>query len=90
MSPLAWLVTLPIQGYKLFLSPLLGVNCRYAPCCSSYAMEAIRTHGACYGLWLGARRIARCHPWGGHGYDPVPPIRSDRHAGCHHSETLKF
>lgn len=49
--------------------------CRYVPTCSSYALEAVETHGALRGLWLALRRISRCHPWGGHGHDPVPPAR---------------
>lgn len=61
-----------IRGYQLFLSPVLGNNCRFDPTCSAYAMEAIARHGAVRGTWLGARRILRCHPWGGHGHDPVP------------------
>lgn len=70
----------PIRLYQLTLSPLVGFNCRYAPSCSAYAIEAIATHGALRGLWLGAKRILRCHPWGGSGYDPVP----DLHHDCHH------
>jgi putative membrane protein insertion efficiency factor len=46
--------------------------CRYVPSCSSYALEAIETHGAARGTWLALRRVGRCHPWGGHGFDPVP------------------
>ncbi len=46
--------------------------CRYWPSCSNYAIEAVELHGAAKGMWLGARRLARCHPWGGHGVDPVP------------------
>ena len=46
--------------------------CRYAPSCSSYALEALELHGARHGLWLSVRRLARCHPWGGQGWDPVP------------------
>ena len=65
-------LTTPIRLYQWTLSPLLGVNCRYAPSCSAYAVEAITTHGPVKGLWLAARRMARCHPWGGSGYDPVP------------------
>ncbi len=62
-----------IRGYQLLISPLLGGHCRFDPTCSSYAIHAIRDHGILRGGWLAARRIGRCHPWGGHGYDPVPP-----------------
>jgi putative membrane protein insertion efficiency factor len=62
-----------IKGYQLLLSPYLPASCRYHPGCSAYAAEAIRTHGPLRGLWLAAGRILRCHPWGGMGYDPVPP-----------------
>jgi len=64
-----------IRGYQLLLSPLLGNNCRFQPSCSQYAIDAVRAHGARRGLWLAVRRIGRCHPWGGHGHDPVPPRR---------------
>jgi putative membrane protein insertion efficiency factor len=66
------LMVLAIHGYKRCISPLLGPKCRYLPTCSSYAIEAIELHGVCRGTWLATRRICRCHPWGGHGYDPVP------------------
>jgi hypothetical protein len=62
-----------VRGYQLFLRPLLPPACRYQPTCSEYALEALRTHGAARGGWLAARRICRCHPWGGSGWDPVPP-----------------
>ncbi|KAA5606807.1 membrane protein insertion efficiency factor YidD [Roseospira marina] len=65
-----------IRVYQLFLSPLLGQNCRYMPTCSAYAMEALERHGVVRGGWLAARRILRCHPWGGMGYDPVPEARA--------------
>lgn len=61
-----------IWGYRLFVSPLLPAHCRYWPTCSAYADTALRDHGAVKGGWLALRRIARCHPWGGSGYDPVP------------------
>lgn len=61
-----------IRCYQLLISPWLGSNCRYQPSCSSYASEAIQTHGAWRGTILAVKRIGRCHPWGGEGYDPVP------------------
>ena len=66
------IVTLPIRFYQLTISPLLGSNCRYQPTCSHYMIEAIEEWGIFKGLWLGIKRISRCHPWGGHGHDPVP------------------
>lgn len=61
-----------VRGYQLLVSSWTPPSCRFAPSCSSYAIEAIERHGALRGSWLSLRRIARCHPWGGHGYDPVP------------------
>jgi putative membrane protein insertion efficiency factor len=61
-----------IQLYQLVISPLLGPACRYEPGCSAYACTAIARHGVVRGAWLAVRRITRCHPWGGSGYDPVP------------------
>jgi putative membrane protein insertion efficiency factor len=61
-----------IRLYQLTLSPWLGSPCRYEPTCSRYAAEAIERHGAVRGVWLAAKRLGRCHPWGGSGYDPVP------------------
>ena len=61
-----------IQIYRLALSPLLGPACRFEPSCSCYALEAIERHGARRGGWLALRRVARCHPLGGFGPDPVP------------------
>jgi putative membrane protein insertion efficiency factor len=65
-----------IRLYQYGISPILPRTCRYAPSCSEYAREAIERHGAICGCWLAARRLLRCHPWGGHGYDPVPDIIS--------------
>ena len=61
-----------IRLYQLTLSPWLGRQCRYEPTCSAYAAEAVARFGARRGVWLAARRLGRCHPWGGSGYDPVP------------------
>jgi putative membrane protein insertion efficiency factor len=62
-----------IQLYQRFLSPLLGANCRFSPTCSAYAVEAIERHAAVKGGVMSVWRILRCNPFGGHGYDPVPP-----------------
>lgn len=61
-----------IRGYQLFVSPALPSSCRYLPTCSEYARQAIADHGAVKGGFLAARRVLRCHPWGGAGLDPVP------------------
>lgn len=77
---------LPIRFYQWFISPLLPANCRYRPTCSEYAAEAISTHGPARGAWLTARRLLRCHPWGGSGYDPVPQAHGHAHrhdCTCH-------
>lgn len=67
-----WLLTTLIKLYQTIISPLIGPKCRYEPTCSHYMLEAMQTHGTFYGTYLGVRRILRCHPWGGSGYDPVP------------------
>jgi putative membrane protein insertion efficiency factor len=72
MTPLARIVALPVRAYRLVFSPWVGHNCRYHPTCSAYALEALEKHGALRGSWLAARRILRCHPWGGSGVDEVP------------------
>jgi len=63
---------LPILFYRRFISPFTPPSCRFTPTCSQYAIEALRKHGPVRGLYLAARRLLRCHPWGGSGYDPVP------------------
>ncbi|HEX2582459.1 MAG TPA: membrane protein insertion efficiency factor YidD [Dongiaceae bacterium] len=63
-----------IRLYQLTLSPFWPGVCRYRPSCSAYAIEAISRHGLAKGCWLGLLRLLRCHPWGGHGHDPVPPL----------------
>jgi putative membrane protein insertion efficiency factor len=69
----ARLLIVPVLGYRRFISPLLPPACRFAPSCSEYAVQALRTHGAVRGVWLAMRRLARCHPFNPGGYDPVPP-----------------
>jgi len=78
VTPLAHLVALPVRAYRLLASPWVGHGCRYQPTCSAYALEALERHGAFRGSWLTLRRIGRCHPLGGSGYDPVPPARDKR------------
>ena len=64
-----------IRAYKYLVSPWLTGACRFVPTCADYTAEAIARHGFFRGSWLGARRLSRCHPLGGHGHDPVPPAR---------------
>jgi uncharacterized protein len=61
-----------IKIYQWIVSPWMGPKCRFTPSCSQYAVEALKKHGLFKGMWLAIKRISRCHPWGGHGYDPVP------------------
>jgi len=70
------LFILPIKFYQLAISPMLAPRCRYQPTCSHYAVEAIEKWGVFKGIWLAIKRISRCHPWGGSGYDPVPEKES--------------
>ncbi|WP_428835616.1 membrane protein insertion efficiency factor YidD [Rubritalea halochordaticola] len=76
------IIRLGIRFYQKFLNPILRAlggphsGCRFTPSCSHYFLEAVETHGALYGSWLGTCRICRCHPWGKCGHDPVPPKKS--------------
>ncbi|HEX7847065.1 MAG TPA: membrane protein insertion efficiency factor YidD [Chitinophagaceae bacterium] len=76
MKTILRLLSLPfialIKIYQLIISPWLGPKCRFTPTCSHYSVEAFKKHGVFKGLWLTIKRISRCHPWGGSGYDPVP------------------
>ncbi len=69
---LRYLLIIPVRLYQILISPMLPPSCRFTPSCSQYAVEALRKHGAIKGSWLAIKRIMRCHPWGGSGYDPVP------------------
>ena len=79
------ILILPIRFYQLAISPILGKNCRFEPSCSNYMLQAIEEWGAFKGLWLGMKRIGRCHPWGSWGHDPVP-LRKDK---LHEQKTKK-
>lgn len=84
MNILKKILILPIRFYQVAISPLIGPSCRFSPTCSHYMIEAIEEWGILRGMWMGVKRIARCHPWGGHGYDPVPkkePTSRDRQVG---------
>lgn len=74
-----WLLLRLITGYQSTISRILPAACRFEPSCSHYAYEAVETHGAARGTWLAARRLSRCRPGGGSGYDPVPPTHKVEH-----------
>ena len=80
-------VRLAHRAYKLTLSPWIGRQCRFLPTCSDYAAEALILHGPARGSWLAVRRLCRCHPWGGSGYDPLPP--RDKGPGPSRAEPAK-
>lgn len=63
----------PVYFYKYVISPMTPASCRHIPSCSEYAIDALKIHGPIKGIYLATRRILKCHPWGTHGYDPVPP-----------------
>lgn len=69
---LAFPFILLFKGYQVLLSPLLPPSCRFQPTCSQYGIEALQKHGLFKGGWLALKRLFKCHPWGGKGYDPVP------------------
>ena len=61
-----------IKAYQLIISPIIGSNCRFLPTCSEYAIESLKSYGLIKGIFLTVKRIGKCHPWGSHGYDPIP------------------
>jgi len=86
MSPASGMVRALILGYQHLISPILPGSCRFWPSCSHYALEAVGRFGAIKGGWLGLRRILRCHPWGGSGYDPVPGEATECEGLDHHGD----
>lgn len=82
LKPLTWIMIGLVKVYQYTISPLMAANCRYQPTCSAYAIEALRTHGPLRGGWLTVRRLGRCHPFGGFGYDPVPTLGQTNHSCC--------
>lgn len=73
LKGIGWILLLPVYFYKYAISPLTPASCRHYPTCSEYAVQAIKIHGPFRGFWLASKRIAKCHPWGTQGFDPVPP-----------------
>ena len=86
MNPAAASLCFLIRAYQKTLSPFFGPACRFDPSCSNYMLEAIRTHGVGYGVFLGFRRILRCHPWNPGGHDPVPPRKNEPFRNEQHDE----
>jgi len=84
---LNYIFIFPVKIYQYTISPLLGNNCRHQPTCSQYTIEAIQTWGPIKGIWLGMKRISKCHPWGTHGHDPVP-ARKEK-TTCKDAKTLE-
>ncbi len=82
MTGLNFPLRLLIRGYQLLISPVLAGTCRYQPTCSAYALDALALHGPFKGSWLAAKRISRCHPFGGYGYDPVPETKDGDSDPC--------
>ena len=77
MKFIIYIVLIPIKAYQLILSPLFGPSCRFQPTCSTYAIEALKKHGVIQGLWLTIKRLVKCNPWGGQGFDPVPEKKNN-------------
>ncbi len=71
MNPFSYIIIVPVKIYQWIISPWLPNSCRYTPTCSQYMLEAVKKYGPIKGGWLGIKRLSRCHPWGGHGYDPL-------------------
>ena len=74
---IAWPIVFLIRFYQLIISPLFPPSCRFTPTCSSYMLEAIKIWGPFKGVWMGVKRLSKCHPWGTSGYDPVPEKKEE-------------
>ncbi len=79
---LSYIVLFPVKLYQWIISPLFPATCRHTPTCSVYTVEAVKEWGPLKGIWLGMKRLAKCHPWGTSGHDPVP--RKCDHKNCNH------
>jgi len=75
---LKWIFIFPVKLYQIFISPFIPNSCRHIPTCSQYTVEAIQIHGVIKGILLGIIRLSKCHPWGTHGFDPVPPKKEKK------------
>jgi len=71
---IGYIFLIPVYFYRWGISPFTPASCRHTPTCSEYFIEAVKIHGPIKGSWMGLRRLSKCHPWGTHGYDPVPKI----------------
>ena len=76
-----YVLIITIKLYQWILSPILPQTCRHIPTCSVYTIDAIKIHGPLKGLWLGIKRLSKCHPWGTFGFDPVPP-KKEKDCSC--------
>jgi uncharacterized protein len=77
----SWILIKTVRFYQLAISPYIGSNCRHSPTCSNYMIEAISVWGPLKGTWLGFKRLAKCHPWGSSGHDPVPKKENGKESG---------
>jgi uncharacterized protein len=82
LKPLNWIMIGLVKIYQYIISPLMPANCRYQPTCSAYAIEALKLHGPIKGGLLTLKRLGRCHPFAGFGFDPVPARAKETHSSC--------
>ncbi len=87
---LSYIVLLPIKLYQWVISPLFPATCRHNPTCSVYTVEAVKEWGPFKGIWLGMKRLAKCHPWGTSGHDPVPRRCNQENCNNKHKKTQSY